>query len=119
MKGKFYGPKKIKSSDKAGGYIMLTFSDDSKVRISELIAENTVTDKACTLTDLRDKRLQPVAEKMLEMYLEYDIKVSELDFLTSLIITSLNDNLEKATDKLWGVTRLEKTFSDINSVLKD
>lgn len=119
MKNKYYGPLKIKDTEVTGESVILDLSDDSQVELSAKMAEVAITKKPIDLTKLRDLRLRPIAKEMLQMWLDWDIKVSEVEYLSTLAITSLNENIEKASEKLWGGAHIDRTTSEIDKVLKD
>ena len=120
MKNKYYGPKKIKESHGNGDSMVLTFDDDTTETISMKMVEHVITDKSVDLTSLRDLRLRPVVEEMLEIMLNWDIKIHEIQYLTTLMVTSINDSIDKASNKLWKVNDVDdRSVGLVNKVLKE
>jgi len=109
----YYGDKEIKQTLKN----KIIFKDGAEELVSPKMLKYVITTKKSDLTELRDLRVKPVVEALLEVLLEWDIKTSELDYTWSLLITSLNDNLKAADECLWGVDNENKNMSIIDKVL--
>jgi len=119
MKNKYYGQQKIKDFEITGERVILDLDNDTQVELSGKMAEVAVTEKKLDLTELREARLNPVAKAILKLYLDWDIKISEIEYVSTLAATSLNENIKEATEKLWGVGIEDKTTQDVDKVLKD
>lgn len=120
MKNKYYGKKKIKNSGpNPDGNIVLRFDDDTSVTLSKKMAEHAITDKAVDLTELRTLRIQPVTEEVIKLLLEWDIKISEIEYLTTLMVTSINKGIESASNKLWDIKHVDdRTVGLVDKVIK-
>jgi ABC-type dipeptide/oligopeptide/nickel transport system ATPase subunit len=95
--------------------IQFTFEDKTTSLVPKVMAEKIVTDEPIDLTTLRDKRMQPICEKILEVLSEYDIKTKEWDYASAIVGGSLLESFNLAEEKLWGTK--EKTALDIQRVL--
>ena len=119
MKDKYYGPNKIVNSEVTDDSVLLTLDNKKVVELSPKMAKAAITEEKKDLTELRDVRLRPVAKEMLETMLEWDVRIGEVEYLQSLVVTSLNQNIEKASEKLWHTTNEERTVKMIDDVLKE
>ena len=120
---KYIGNKEVDShqiiSQSGKDLIEVTFKDGSKDIFSPAMFDKIVTDHAVDATELRDLRIFPVIEEMLHVLLKWNIKVSEIDYIGSLIAGSLNENFKKADDYLWQEKpERERTMIDIENVLQ-
>lgn len=76
------------------------------------------------LTSLRQKRMSKVVETILSVMTLYNVKVDEVNYLTSLLIESVNHSLDRADGKLWrrpgekARDLHDRAMRDIDSVLK-
>jgi len=125
MKNKYYGDTKIKSSKDVGDLdVELTLFEGEPVVIRKKMAKFAVTDKPLKdLTELRDKRIQPVVAEILGVLLDYDIlpnsPMNELNGIIDLLVASHNANMAKTSEILWGIKEDNLRFSDIDKVLKN
>ena len=70
-------------------------------------------------TQLWDKQLEPVAKETLELWLSWDIRLDQLDYLVlHYLKSSIESNHDKAGAKLWGKNKDERRLSDIDKILK-
>ena len=104
----YIGEKKVKSqavTDETtpGGVkiVEVKFADNTVENFSELMLEKIVSDKACDLTQLRDKRVFPVVEIVLGIMRDWGIKLSELAYLSGVLNRSLDNNTNEALLELW------------------
>ena len=120
------GDKQIKFVEEAepskSGVELVTvvFNDESREQYSKLMREQegVVTPQIQDLTDFRDKRVFPVIRDILKTLLQYNLKVEEIDHTMALVVTSVNENLNKAECSFWGIDRLGKeTLVQVDDVL--
>jgi len=103
----FIGKKKVKSveetQDKTGGGISIMkviYDDGSIEHLSKLMLDKVLSSKVCDETELRDKRIQPVVATVLTILREWGVKTGELQYLSSLLNSSLDYNSNQALLKL-------------------
>jgi len=116
---KFYGEKEIKEiKDTTNEKLQqIIFTDDTSKIMPKIMIAAAVSDTALNPTELRNKRCFPVTKALLELYLEWDIHISEIDFISQRVIMSVNESLKKADEVLWKKSREEQTMSDVNNVI--
>lgn len=116
---RYYGDREIINikNDTETESSLLTFSDGSSLEISSKMVEHTITDKPIDATSFRDKRTFPIVAKMLEVLLDYNVNISDVDFITQRVILSLNDSIKKAEEILWRKKYGETTMVDVNRIL--
>lgn len=109
MPDKFIGEKKvaniIDSETKTYGgipVVMALYEDGTKELFSSLMIEKIVSETSCDLTALREKRLNPVVEQVLNLLRDWGVKFNELPFMSMLLNQSLDFNQREALVKLWG-----------------
>lgn len=78
------------------------YKDGSSERLSEKMLEVASTDKKVDLTELRELRLHPVVQETLSLWLDWGIRVDEVNYLCNLLGQSINENGNAAIVKLWG-----------------
>lgn len=115
---KYYGDKLIKSEKKEKDSMILTLDDKTIEGISLKMYKYAISKKKIDPSALRELRIQPVVKEVLKLLLEWDIKVTEFDYLMSLITTSLNENMKTANDRLWGNETINRKLSDVDKVLQ-
>jgi len=119
MKTKYYGDKIVSLEEEGKNSVKLTLDDHSVEEVSKKMYANVVTDEPADLTKLRDLRVQPVVEDVLKVFLDWDIKTSEVEYVQALVIQSLNENMKEADEFLWKKELDQKKISDIDRVLKE
>jgi len=60
-----------------------------------------ITEEPCDLSTLREKRLKPVVQNVLQLMCDWGVKLSELPYFSVLINQSLDFNQKEALLKLW------------------
>jgi hypothetical protein len=120
----YYGPFKITEQNHLGnGFIEVRLEkreDEPTSRlitITEKMAKYAITDAPVDLTQLRLNRCTPVAASVIETILDWNLKIDEIEYLFALVITSLNTNMDKAANKLWGSTKEERTIKNVEDVI--
>lgn len=122
----YYGPNEILKQMPLGEKLTrlelkpLKEGDPVKtVEISSLVEKEAVTEQPIDLTELRNKRVGVAAKAILGQILDHNLKVDELEYLFTLVVTSFNANMDAATDKLWGANRQERTVQMVDNVLRN
>ena len=64
--------------------------------------DKKVSETSCDLTALREKRLTPVVEQVLNLLRDWGVKINELPYISMLLNQSLDFNQKEALIKLWG-----------------
>ena len=126
FKGKFFGPDKITSWKEVEektylGNLRLELTFESgKIMVYPLkVIEGVVSEIACDLTELRNKIVNPVVEKILMILAEAELNKDNLNYAIGPKLTSSLDNsFSAALTMLWGKEDYEVTLFDINKILK-
>ena len=105
---KYIGQKKIKQTlpleEKTPGGIMIVeceYEDGIKEYFSVLMYNEIVSKEPCDLSELRDKRLNPIVRELLKILCDWGIKLGELQYMSSLLNQSLMFNEKEALVELW------------------
>ena len=53
----------------------------------------------------------------MAVFLKYNLKLSEIEFLSSSLMRKINYLIDSANDKLWGVNELNKSIMDVHNIL--
>lgn len=114
----YLGSKKIQATEDLGNRVLVKFKDGSQEELSKLMFEASKTSGPVDLTKLRDTRCHPVVEKIIAILLEWDVKMSEIDYILNLTASSLNMSQESASNLLWKKDKMERTVYDVEAVLK-
>ena len=108
MPDQYIGEKKvaniIDSGTKTHGdvpVVAVIYEDGSKELISSLMIDKIVSDVACDLTVLREKRLTPIVEQILNLLRDWGVKFNELPYMSILLNQSLDFNQKEALIRLW------------------
>lgn len=126
--GKYLGDKKIKVikvddkkktwSGKDIYYIL--FQDKSFQYLPAQLLDSMITKKPTDATTLRDLKVKPIVKQILAILTEADLNLKmEVEYVFQKATASINENLEKANEKLWGKTIYDKTMMDVDRVLKE
>jgi len=106
--GQFIGPVKIEEINEmeyktpAGQVVYKVLCDDGRVRIiTEKQIETSVTDEVSDWTSLRERRMFPLAEKVLAMMLEYNMAVGDMEHLFLTVGRSVDESFNQAASILW------------------
>lgn len=104
----FIGEKQVKSVETTdektpGGteILKVEYEDGTREFFSKLMYDQIVTEESITLSDLRDKRVQPVVAMLLVALREWGLKLGELGYLSALLNRSLDSNRDAALQELW------------------
>lgn len=122
----YFGPLKIKEMN---GLADKTYLGNPRIRIVfengeesemplemfEKVASTTATD----LTNLRDKKVKPIIEKMMAILVESELAVEDVAYIIgNKLPFSLNDALDRANEKMWGKPQYKLSYMDIEKVLR-
>lgn len=123
---KYYGLKEIKDiikyDDNSSTVIFTEESNnvlkgDSQIILSNKIIAVAVTDTPTDATTLREKRCFPVVAEVLKVFLDWNVNISEVDFISQRVIMSINESIKKSSDILWGKPMQDQTMEDVHKVL--
>lgn len=98
---KFIGPKQIESDIIEKNLVTVVYSDGTKEVLSKLMYDKVVSEEACDATALREKRIQLVVVEILTVMRNWGVKLGELDYLSILLNTSIEENQKEALKQLW------------------
>ena len=105
---KYLGEKLIKEVTGAGetpsgvSILSVEYADGTKEKVSSLLLDKIVSEASCDVSALRDKRLNPIVEKVLELLRDWGLKLNELSPLSILLNQSIDYNHQQALNHLWG-----------------
>ena len=94
-KEKYIGEKQIKKVVK-GVHCSVEYMDGSKEIIPFVMMDKIVSNEPCDVTELRDKRLTPIVEGVLNVLKDWGLKMSELSQFSILLSHSLDFNEKQA-----------------------
>lgn len=115
--GKFIGQRIIKSvSPYTDEAVIVGFEDNYEEIISIHMIDKIVSGESFDSTSLQNKRVELLAEKILELLKKYNAHVSELNQTLSTVTLSIDDSFYKSNDILWRTGN--RTMLDIDRVLK-
>src|SRR3990167_6329154 len=103
----FIGPKQIKETKDGGKtlngieVIEIFYEDNTKEILSKLMYDKIVSEESCDLTQLRDKRLEPLVKETLTVLRNWGIRLSELTQFYALLNLSMGNNEKEALLELW------------------
>lgn len=118
-KKQFYGDREIDSigDKKENGLFTVTFKDKSVAELSAGSITNVITDEPIDATTLRDKRCFPIVTEILKLFLDENVYIYDVDFITQRVIMSINESCKVGNAKLWGASEVEQTMSQVHKVL--
>lgn len=124
---KYIGEKQVKEITDSGektasgiSIISVEYVDGTKEQFSSLMLDKIISDEACDLSKLRDKRLYPIVEEVLKVLREWGIRISELQYMSVLLNQSIEYNQREAILELWSKW-IEKPLSvdDVDMITID
>ena len=125
--GLYIGPKKIKSAMTSANHtylgkekIIIKYEDETEEEFPTDAISYVITKEKSDLTTLCEKRVTPIAEKILEVLAESELKKEDMEYLINNILpASIDESLRKANKILWGGKEFhEVTLTDIDRVLR-
>jgi hypothetical protein len=125
--GKFYGEDKIISSVVSKEHktpdgdpiIEIKIEKDNKKKtflIPEKKIDYVVSDKKLDATEQRDKESELIAEKIMNVIAEYNLAISDWEYINAIIKNSIESSFQYAENILWGTDR--KRLLDVDRILK-
>lgn len=119
----FIGPKEVKEVIIASEVtpasklpiLKVIFVDGSSTLIPKITFDGIVTSEPIDATKLKDKRVVLIAQQVLNLFADYDLKLSDFELLHGTLKLSIDDSYGRATRKLWGTD--EKSMLDVDRVL--
>lgn len=97
-----------------------TFSDDTTEVYPKSILDLIKTDSPSTASDVKRKIVGHVTAQVLAIFKEANIKISEVNSILDLVAISINDNVDRASNKLWKVEYPDqRTFLMVDEILKN
>lgn len=115
---RFIGDKRIVDELEDGDFVVVTFKDGTSERMTKKMLELSRTRESTDLTTLWDRQLGAVTQDILQVMLDWNIKLGQLDYLFNLLKSSLEHNNEKAGNILWGKATAERSMVDVDEVLQ-
>ena len=104
---KYIGERKVKEVKKTEEttpgntpIIAVTYEDGLVEHFSELMLDKVISNEPCNLTELRDKRVIPVMERVFMIMREWGLKTGEFPYFSQLLNQSLDFNTDAAYIKL-------------------
>ena len=97
----FIGPKTIKESKEENSLVTVEYIDGTKEILAKLMFEKIISETACDLTALRERRITPVVAEVLGILRNWGIRLNELQYMSLLLNTSLQENERQALLELW------------------
>lgn len=121
----YYGQSEVLNvtATEGEGHVCVMFKTgedkSDTVLLSPRLLREVITAEPVDASKLRELRVNPVAEEVLGLILKHNLKVGELEFLFSTITRNLNQAIETANAKRWGVEHYEdRTILEIDRTLK-
>lgn len=127
ISGLYIGPKKIKVATTCSDRtylgkekIVIKFDDESTEEFPVEALSYIITKEKTDLTTLALNRVKPIAEKIMEILVESELKKEDMEYLiNNVLLASLNDALNRANIILWGGKEAYQiTLADMEKVLK-
>jgi hypothetical protein len=122
----FIGDREVKSSaelvKKHRDTIPLTeveYVDGTKEIMPTKMFQVITRPAATDLTNLRYNRCEYPVKDILDILLSYGIRVDELQFVTTMLASSVNNSIKKASAKLWNKEDQDVDLLDVDNVLLD
>lgn len=124
FKGRYLGFDKIIKSEKAkrktylgNEVVTITLENKTTKEIPLEMLNLEATKEKSDLTKLRDLMTDPVIGKIVAILLESEVVFSDIDYIFTKTVGSLNNHLERANAILWGKELYQRTLMDINNVI--
>ena len=118
------GDKKVRSykesgeTTPAGLPILEITTDDGVVKLTEAKFNAIKGYKKCDLTELRNRIVKVVGQKVYALIMEYGPTLPEVDHILNEAVRLANDATEQANNVLWGVEAShERSLLDVNNIL--
>ena len=116
----FFGQKEIleKEVDGEKNVAILNFTDGTKEVTTFKAMEACESETPSDATKMRELQCTPLAKAVLGLFLDYNIKLGDLDYVNALVVRSLEENIRLAMKKKWnGRHQDELTLGDVQAFL--
>lgn len=119
----FIGNKEIIEAQTAfsedGKTVNVEYSDMTRETMTKLMYDASLTKTPLDATDLRDHQMKPIVIGIISLLLDYNIKVTDVQYVSALVTTSLQEWEVEADKMKWGgLGKRQITISDIDKTLK-
>jgi len=126
LEGKYIGPDKIKvvkplkeKTYLGNERVDIKFDGGGKIELPKEVAESIASKESYDLTELQEKRIRPVVEKILVLLTESELSRDDIQALIQLRLPdSILKAKEMANERMWGKKDYEVTLFDIDKVLQ-
>ncbi len=122
---KFIGPKEVLGASVLdeklfdnSDIVEIAYKDGSKEVMTKKMFEVIQTDEATDLTNLRHNRAMFVSKDILQILLQWGVVLDEVNYIQTLVNTSLNENFKEAEARLWGKSGTQITLVDMDKILR-
>jgi len=121
----YFGPNQIKEIklSKEKTYldkekVDIVFANQEKITMPLATLEHGATKDISDFTNLRDAVCDPIAQDILAIFVDSEIKIEDIQYICSTKIPmSINGSLDQAEEKLWNKKKYNVNLMDINKVL--
>jgi len=115
---KFFGNREVQNIEQAeNGYQKVTFTNGTSEILSEQMIGAVITDGAIDATAQREREAQAVVGEILKLMHNWNVKISDIDYILKTVVNSVNDSLAKGNDILWGQGKYEMRMETVHNVL--
>lgn len=115
----YIGQKKIKEFKEEGEIVKITYEDNTTGILTKKMFEIVKSEETCDLTQLRDKRVEPIVKEVLEVLRDWGIRASELPYFFTKINESLVYNEDQAILGLWQKENDIKSLEEVDLLMVD
>lgn len=115
----YIGDKKIKNIEEIDGKVKVVFEDDSKTTLSRKMYDISLSLDISDATQLQERRVVAVQGEVMKIFLDWDVKLVDLQKLIQWSANFIQQKHEFADEKLWGNNYLERTIGDLERVLTE
>lgn len=107
------------SFDVSGDQIVeVKYIQGGSERFTQKMLQAITSDKLVDATQLRNLRCAPVAQAIFAIYAQFGVKVNEIDYVSQMLINTVNERLKECHSFLWGVEgEGSQTMVDVARVL--
>jgi len=80
--------------------VKVKFTDNSEKEIPKDIFDKIVSDTVSDASTVQNKIAEFIADKIIELFINYEIKIVDIDYIFNTTVKLLNAAVEKADEKL-------------------
>lgn len=99
-------------------YYQLNLSNGKIEIIPKIIFDSCVTNEPGNATDLINNRMNILLVALLDIFKEFNIKIQEVPYMAQKLSNTINMLVDDSDSILWGKNINDKTFQDVDAVLK-